>query len=99
MCCRSPRWDALTYLSFNLWLASLAELDLPKAKEYASRISVPGSTVKLDPWKKVKSWRFFKLWLQKNPKLEPEVARMYEEQRIKLSAEQASSPQMSGFSK
>jgi hypothetical protein len=78
--------DSLTYMNINFWLAALAKPDLEEAKVYASRIAVPDSSISLDPWSKVRKWRFFRVWLKKNPKWEPAVERMWTPQRDKLEA-------------
>jgi hypothetical protein len=80
--------DSLTNMNINFWIAALAKPDLEEARVYASRIAVPDSSISLDPWSKVRNWRFFRVWLKKNPKWEPEVKKMWTEQKDKLEAQQ-----------
>lgn len=84
--------DSLTNMNVNFWMAALAKPDLEEARVYASRIAVPDSSISLDPWFKVRNWRFFRVWLKKNPKWEPEVKRMWIEQRDRLQALQKGGP-------
>jgi tetratricopeptide (TPR) repeat protein len=78
--------DGLTYLNVNFWLAALVKGNLQQAKAYASQISAARSSVLLDPWSKVRNWRFFKIWLSKNPRLEPQVREMWITQLDKLES-------------
>jgi len=77
--------ERLTNLNVNFWLAAIAKGDMNEAKVYAARIPVRNSTVTLEPWSKVHRWRFFKIWLRKNPRSEPVVQKMWDESRNGLN--------------
>lgn len=77
--------ERLTNLNINFWLAAIAKGDMNEAKLCAARIPVHSSTVTLEPWSKVHQWRFFRIWLRKNPRSEPVVQRMWDESRNALN--------------
>ena len=78
--------DSWTYFHINSWLAALAARDMTMARKEANQIAVKNSTVTLDEWYKVRKWRFFRQLFRQNARLEPEVAKMWEEQKKKLLA-------------
>jgi hypothetical protein len=57
------------------------------ARRFESAIDILNKAFELtlEPWSKVHQWRFFRIWLRKNPRSEPVVQKMWDESRNTLN--------------